>query len=121
MNRNEFIESLKKMVIKNDVKEKIVSVYNMCIPDVILKILSSYPLPELFDENESRTLSLCEVLNCEEDNGIPFKSKKIIPIVDTGNNDFIVYDASNDVWCMYNILDETAFNEGKSFEELFLG
>lgn len=119
MNRREFIESLKDVSVSADVRDKLSEMYKE-IPDIILKVLTKYPAPELFDENESRTLSLNEVLHAEEDNGVPFKSRNIIPIADFGDNDFIVYDNNQKKWCMYNILDETIFNEEESFEKLFL-
>lgn len=119
MNRKEFVDSLKNVSVSADVKSRVLEVYND-VPEIVLKILTKYPSPELFDENESRTLSINEVLHAEEDNGVPFKTKKIVPIADMGNNDFIVYNGATFIWCMYNILDEITFNESKDFESLFL-
>lgn len=119
MNRKEFLDSLKSVSISPDVKEKVTGIYNG-VPNIILEILTKYPSPELFDENESRTLSLNEVIHAEEDNGVPFGSKNIIPIADFGDNDYIVYNSDQKKWCMYNILDETIFNEEDTFEKLFL-
>ncbi len=119
MNRKEFLDSLNDVSISADVKGKMSIVYSD-VPEIILKILTKYPAPELFDENESRTLSLNEALHAEEDNGVPFKSRNIIPIADLGDNDYIVYAGSQRMWCMYNILDETMFNEEETFEKLFL-
>lgn len=121
MNRQEFVESIKNADVDKEIKDRIVSVYGKDVPELILKLFSKYPRPELFDENESRTLSLNEVLNAEEDNGVPFKSKKIIPVSDKGDNDYIVYDGNKKEWAIYNIVDETIFNENDSFEKLFLG
>ena len=120
MNRTEFIESIKDVKIKEEILDQVKEVYGEDVPELILQILSVYDKPELFDENESRTLSLREVLNAEEDNGIPFKSKKIIPIADRGDNDYIVYNVQAKTWAMYNIVDETLFDSKESFEELFL-
>ena len=119
MNRKEFYDSLKKVVISDDVNKTISSVYKN-VPAIILKILSKYPSPELFDENESRTLSLNEVIHAEENNGVPFRSKALIPIADFGDNDYIVYNSDQKKWYMYNILDETLYNKADSFEKLFL-
>lgn len=120
MNRKDFLNSIEDAFVNNETKEKLFLVYGKSIPNLILKILSLYPSSELFDENESRTLSFNEVLHAEEDNSIPFKSNGIVPIVDCGNNDFIVYDSKKNNWCMYNILDEIMFNETSKFEDLFL-
>lgn len=120
MNRKEFLDSLKGISVKKEIEDKLFSVYGKSIPETVLKILSLYPSPELFDENESRTLSLNEVLNAEEDNGVAFKSRGIIPIADCGDNDFIVWDSRKNAWCMYNILDETLFSITEDFDDLFL-
>ena len=120
MTRQEFIDSLNEIEIKEEVVEIITEVYQMELPVILLKILSKYPIPELFDENESRTLSIDEIINAEEDNEVPFKSNLLFPIVDKGNNDYIVFDGRTNLWCIYNIIDELLFDETTSFEELFL-
>ena len=120
MTRSDFLESLYSIEINRNLEEKLLSKYKMDIPEIILKILSKYPIPELFDENESRTISIDEIMNAEEDNGVAFASALLIPIVDLGDNDLIVYDGNNHNWCIYNILDEITFDETDTFEELFL-
>ena len=120
MTRKEFLESLYSIEVNSNLEKKLLSKYKMDIPEIILKTLSKYPVPELFDENESRTISVEEVMNAEEDNGVPFASVFIIPIVELGDNDFIVFDGNNHNWCIYNILDEITFDKTDTFEELFL-
>lgn len=120
MSRVEFLKSLEFTKVNIEILKQITNVYGSDVPLEIIKIFSSNTSPELFDENESRTLSLAEVLNAEENNHVPFKSKHIIPIIDCGSNDFIVFDIINRKWFVYNILDETMFGESDSFEKLFL-
>lgn len=120
MTRKEFVDSLKEVSIKDKVRATVIEVYGSDVPEIILRILSQFPSPILFDENESRTLSLNEVLHAEEDNMVPLKSKELIPIADIGNNDWIVYDGEKKMWWIYNILDETLYDEAKDFESLFL-
>ena len=50
MNRIEFLNSLTSVLINNEQKKQLSAVYNFEIPEIILKILSKYPLPVLFDE-----------------------------------------------------------------------
>jgi len=119
MKRNEFLDSLCEANITNEIKIKIDNVYGE-VPDIILKILSSFPKVELFDENESRTLSLLEILNAEDDYGVPFQSRKFVPIVELRDNDLIVYDGNEKKWALYNVADESVFNRRETFEELFL-
>lgn len=120
MTREEFISELKNIEPNQETAQRLNYVYQMVVPTEIVKILSFYDSPEFFDENESRTLYLKEVINAEEENDVPFKSAKLVPIVDLGDNDFIVYDGNKKIWCVYNIIDEILFSEGQSFEEVFL-
>ncbi len=120
MYRKEFYDKVKAAAENKAVKEKLEAVYGEIVPDEIVSILSLFSKPELFDENESRTLSVNEVMHAEEDLQVPFKTNYLVPIVDIGNNDYIVYNGEKRVWCIYNILDEILYDESKSFEELFL-
>ena len=119
MNRNEYLNSINDVEINIDVKEKMEKVFGN-VPEEILKILTKSPSVELFDDNESRTLALIEILNAEQDYGVPFQSNKLIPIVDKGNNDFIVYDGNTSKWAIYNIIDAVVFAQKETFEEIFL-
>lgn len=71
-------------------------------------------------KNESRTLSIREVLNAEENLRTPFKTEGIIPIVEMGDNDYTVYCFKDMTWRMYNILDKSLFMESKEFKDLFM-
>ena len=120
MTRKDFVESLNSIVPKPEVAQRMNFIYQCEVPIEIIKILSFYDSPEFFDENESRTLYLEEVAEAEEKNDVPFKSEKLVPVVDLGNNDFIVYNANKKTWGIYNILDMIIFKETDSFIDLFL-
>ena len=120
MTRAEFMDSVKKAKVDGVVEQQIKDVYCKTeIPELILKIFSTYKKSELFDENESRTISLSELLCAEERIGVPFRSIQVIPVVDLGDNDYIVYDGKEKAWFVYNIVDEIFFDASASFEELF--
>ncbi len=38
---------------------------------------------------------------------VSFKDKEIIPLIDCGENDFIVYHFMDKIWSKFNIIDET--------------
>lgn len=118
MRIKEFLTDIKKAEIDEKTKKSMLEVYGEYVPEDILAILSYSSKPELFDENESRTLSLREVLQAEKIFKIPFASIKYIPIVDKGNNDFIIYDGEKKKWAMYNILEESVFDESDTIDEL---
>ena len=120
MNRNEFLSEIKTGFKKEEVEKKLTDVYKQEMPGEIVSILSIYKVPECFEDKEIRTLSLREVLNAEEDFGVPFKSKGIVPIVDVGDNDYLVYNCKTKEWALYNVVDQLLFQQSKAFDELFM-
>lgn len=120
MNRKDFLKRVQVGSGENKTKEKLENTYGKVVPEEIVNILSVFPEPVLFDENESRTLSVNEVVHAEEDLKVPFKTNGIVPIAELGSNDYIVYSAEKKLWYIYNILDEVLFDESNSFEKLFL-
>lgn len=120
MTRKEFLNKAKVIEIRDDVKKKMHDVYGEKISTLILQILSFSPTPTLFDENESRTLSINEIINAEKGFGVPFKSNNYVPIAELGCDDYIIYNTETEKWCIYNIIDELVFDETSEFEELFL-
>ena len=59
-----------------------------------------------------------EIINASEDLKVDFVTNKMIPLVDCGENDFIVYHFDTKKWSMYNIIDNCAFMERESLEGL---
>ena len=49
---------------------------------------------------------------------VSFRDKEIIPLIDCGENDFIVYHFMDKIWSKFNIIDETVFKKKNSLEEL---
>ena len=56
MNRIEFLNSLTSVLINNEQKKQLSAVYNFEIPEIILKILSKYPLPVLYNKKRTRII-----------------------------------------------------------------
>ena len=71
------------------------------------------------DENFYRLLSLDEILDAEDDMGVSFKKKGILPLIDCEDNDFISYDFKNNNWCKFNVIEETKFKIKQSVLEFF--
>jgi len=73
----------------------------------------------LGEDGSVRILSMDEILEASEDMEVDFASYQIIPIADVYDNDYIVYDAKNECWCMFNIVDEVKFGKEKNFIDCF--
>ena len=47
-----------------------------------------------------------------------FDAKKILPLIDCGDNDFIVFHIGTNKWSRFNIVDECIFKERDSLEDV---
>lgn len=102
--------------VDSDLVTKITEAYNAKIPELVEKLISISGNGEFVACY--RFLSFSEILYAEDDWGISLKKKKIIPIVDCSDNDFIAYNAAEKVWQMYNIVDEIGFSKTQNLADL---
>ena len=117
MTRKEYfskINSIKNLAGEVKLIEK---VYNCSLP-IIIKQMISYSSNSVFFEDGYRTLSTDEIQNAQSDLHIDFISLSIIPVIDCGENDFIVYNFSQNTWSKFNITDECIFKKRTSLLEL---
>lgn len=117
MTGKEYLSSLASVKPDKKKTDRIAALYVDGLPEIILKIASSAKEPVFLDD-DSRVLSYDEIVDAEKDLHISFKDKGIIPLVDCGENDFIVYHFTDKIWSKFNIIDETIFKKKKSLEEL---
>jgi len=118
MTGKEFILQLKNQSENKDVIKEIEAKYGMQLPMIVKKIIS-YSQESIFFENGWRTLSTKEVLEASEDLHVDFSTLKILPLFDTGDNDFIVYRFESDTWAKFNIIDECFFKNKNLLEYYF--
>ncbi len=117
MTKGEYIKTLASVKVDAEIVAKIENVYGATLPDVVKKIVSNAAETIFFDD-DYRILSLGEIEDAENDLHVDFKAKGIIPLVDCGENDFIVYHFNDDIWSKFNIIDETVFKKQGSLDEL---
>lgn len=117
MTKKEYLENIFNATIDNSKVDKIESVYGKNLPDLLKKIISNCEEAVFFDDNV-RVLSYMEIIDAESDLHVQFSTKGLIPIVDCGENDFIVYHINDNIWSKFNIVDETVFKKKESLEDL---
>lgn len=105
MTGKEFLSSLESQKIDFKIVEEIEKKYGFEIPEVVQKIISA-SVESVFFDDDWRTLSVDEILDASEDLHVDFEGQMLLPIVDTGENDFIVYHAEDDTWSKFNIIEE---------------
>ncbi|MDU6340446.1 MAG: hypothetical protein E6583_03860 [Clostridium sp.] len=118
MTRNEYLAAISKCNID---QHKVVTVeekYHNELPNIIKEIISFSEDTIIFDD-EWRMLSFSEIIEAEQDLHVDFVKMDIIPLVDCGENNFIVYDFEDKMWSKFNIIDECFFKKKAMFNELF--
>ena len=114
-------------IFKNKKKENIVLSSNKVLDfesllniknEKLNTILNYVGKDAIFFTESKRLLSKDEIENFEEQ--CECKINDYIPLIDTNDNDFIVYDSINNVFGMFNIVDESFFEKDidKIIEEL---
>ena len=56
---------------------------------------------------------ITEIINATADLEVDFVAHALLPIFDIGDNDFVVFDFSENCWCLFNIVDEIKFRKTK--------
>ena len=118
MTREEFLSSLENQKINFKIVEEIEKKYGFEITEIVQRIISA-SVESVFFDDEWRTLSVDEILNASENLHVDFEGQMLLPIVDTGENDFIVYHAEDNTWSKFNIIEECHFKAKKSVYEYF--
>ena len=94
----------------------ITEIYGDIKSDKIKKALSIQKDTLFFDDY--RLLAHDEIINANEELHVNFTSKKIIPLIDCGENDFIVYNLIKNNVSKFNIVDETFFKERTTLSDI---
>mgnify|MGYP001034079650 FL=1 len=117
MTGREYLNNLMNMKTDKEKMERIASAFSADLPEMIIKLISNAGEPVFLDDG-SRILSYDEIVDAEKDLHVAFKKMGILPLVDCGENDFIVYHFVDKSFSKFNIVDETVFKRGSSFEEI---
>ena len=117
MIKKEYLEHLSKKRIESKKVTKVQEIYGAEFPEIVNKIISNSNESIFFDDG-CRMLSFDEIVDAENDLHVDFKEKGIIPLVDCGENDFVVYHFKDAIWSKFNIIDETVFKKKNCIDEL---
>lgn len=115
----EVIRNADKIIIDNSLVSRVESTYSCKLPEFVKHILS---IPEDGPNYEEQVillkLSNNMILKATEEMNSDFISNHVLPLFDLGDNDYLCYDYSDRLWCMYNIVDDSAFNKHKDILDL---
>lgn len=116
MKNKEFLEKLSKCELDGKKIDMVEKAYDTSFPVQVRAIISSCNTPVFLEEY--RVLSFSEIINAEDDLKVNLKKEKIIPLIDCGDNDFIVYDFSKKRWAKYNIIENCLFKGNCNLSDL---
>ena len=120
MNIHDFLGAVEEQSVNALFADELAKTYNAELTEYIKKLLSS-SAESIFFENDDilRLLSHNEILNASDELSVDFTGLRLIPIFDTGDNDYIVFDIGNDKWCKFNIVDSVKFKQKSLLSEFF--
>jgi len=117
MTKDEYLREASRWKIDSELVARVEHRYSVELPELLKRIVSHSEDPVFFDDG-THILSYAEVIDAEDDLHVDFSGRKIIPVADCLDNDYIVYDYEHDVWALFNTTDEILFKERESLEEL---
>ena len=120
MNIHDFLSGVENQSINAQFTDKLAEIYGVELIVYIRKLLSTSSESIFFESDDIlRLLSHKEIFNAPDELSIDFIGLQLVPIFDTGDNDYIVFDIENDNWCKFNIVDAVKFKQKALLSEFF--
>lgn len=119
MTITEYLYDVVKSSVEMRKVKKIERIYGKINNVLVKKILSHADKTTFLDDNW-RVLAYDEIQQADDDLHVNFRDRKLLPLIDSGDNNFIVYHLAEDIWSKFNIVDETIFRGTHKIEQLFL-
>lgn len=115
----EVISNADKIKIDDSFVSHVESVYSCKLPKFVTQILCIPENEPNYDEQIIlRKLSNEMILEATEEMNSDFIGNHLLPLFDFGDNDYLCYDYSSRLWCMYNIVDDSLFNRHENILDL---
>lgn len=115
MTKKEFISQVNNANIVEKNVIKIETVYKVKLPVIIKKLVSVSEKTEFIED--WRLMANSEIVSANEELHVDFVGKGMLPLIDCGDNNFIVYHFNTDEWSKFNIIDECIFKKKTRIEE----
>lgn len=116
MTKVEFLDKLKVIDFNDEKIKNIETIYGYKLNNVLRKIVSLSSEPLFLDD--VRMLSYGEICNADEEYNVLFFEKKIMPVAECGDNDFVVFNFTDEAWYKFNIIDECMFKKKSKFDDI---
>lgn len=118
MNKQEYVEFISSYEVDEERIAKVKELYSIeQATDLFERIVSAAGEVTSFDE-ERRALTFDGIIYANEDLGVDFAERGIVPVIDAYNLDYIVYMINEAKWGIYNISDDDVYDESDDLLEL---
>ena len=113
------LSDLVKIKIDTDFVNRLEKAYRVSLPIEVKRLVSLSKETVSYDDFPLlRGLSHAEISDASSDMAVDFIGKGILPLFDTGENDYIVYDIIEKTWCKFNTVDDVKFSKSKTISAL---
>lgn len=117
MTIDEYLNDIEKNGVNEEKVNIIKTTYKKELPECIQRLVSNND-ETIFLDDGNRILSFNEIVEAEIDLHIDFIKKDIIPLVDCGENDFVIYNFAEKKWSKFNVIDGIAFKKANNLKDL---
>lgn len=117
MNKVEYLEAVVACEVDSKRVDQVETLYKIKVSELLAKVISYAGQVTFFDE-ERRALSFEGIMYASEDIGVDFIERKMIPVIDAYDLNYIVYMAEENTWAIYNVADDDIFEEAESLENV---
>jgi hypothetical protein len=119
MNTHDFLNQSAEQSINESVVNSLEQHYGKIFEEHLRKVLSINPNGGFIESDDIlRLLSHREILNANTELGVDFVRLSLVPVLDTGDNDYIAYDTEGNTWCKFNIVDSIKYLQHHTLAKL---
>lgn len=120
MTKREFIFAAQNATPNASLMEALKHKYSVSFPESIGKNLSVLPQGGFLEGDDfCRVMSSSEIVSANETLHTDFVGKKLIPILDLGDNVFVVFDGNRQEFGRFSLNDELVYTHSDKLEDIF--
>ena len=120
MTKLEFISAAQNTTPNASLIKALKCKYGVSFPESIGRILSVLPQGGFLEGDDlCRVMSSSEIVSANETLHTDFVGKKLLPILDLGDNIFVVFDFSRHDFGRFNLNDELVYKHSGKLDDIF--
>ena len=119
MTKQEFSDAIQTIATNTSLVGAVERKYNVSLPENVGKVLSILPHGGFLDGNDlCRVMSSSEIVSANENLHTDFVSMKLLPMLDLGDNVFVVFDFNRQEFGRFSLNDELVYKRSATINEI---